>query len=218
MKAYKGFNKDMTCRGFQYKEGGEYETDRAELCERGFHACEAPLKVWDFYPPVDGNRFCKVEQDGSVHNEGADGKSVSTKIKIGAEIGISGLVKAHVEWCKEQTKAAIESRNAASGDSAQIGSSGDSAQIGSSGDSAQIGSSGHYAQIKCDGKNSVIACAGRESVVNASVGTWVCLSEYDIVDGKSVCVGMKAFRVDGKRYKADTWYTLKDGKVVEVEG
>ena len=140
MKAYKGFDKNLRCRGFQYKVGQEYETDSAKLCERGFHACEAPLKVWDFYPPVDGNRFCEVEQDGSVQNEGADGKSVATKIKIGAEIGIHGLVKAHVEWCKAQTKGATESRNVASGGYAKIGSSGDSAQIGSSGDSAKIGS------------------------------------------------------------------------------
>jgi len=237
MKAYKGFNNDMTCRGFQYEEGGEYETDRAEVCECGFHACEAPLKVWDFYPPVDGNRFCEVEQDGDVKNEGADGKSVSTKIKIGAEIGIPGLVKAHVEWCKKQTMDATKTPDmtdkggdfakiGSSGDFAQIGSSGDYAQIGSSGNSAQIGSSGDfakigsscdYAKIECTGKNAVVACAGANTIVKAPVGAWICLSEYGKVKGEIVCVGMNAFRIDGKKYKPDTWYTLKGGKVVKAE-
>ena len=125
MKAYKGFDKNLKCRDFQYKEGKTFETPKAELCECGFHACEAPLKVWDFYPPIDGNRFCEVEQEGDVKSEGSDGKSVSTKIKIGAEIGIPGLVKAHVEWCKKQTVDEIKSPDKTDkGDGAQIGSSG----------------------------------------------------------------------------------------------
>ena len=290
MKAYKGFDKNLQCRGFQYEIGKEYETDRAELCEAGFHACESPLEVWDFYPPTDGNRFCEVEQGGDIKS-GEDGKSVSTKLKVGAEIGIPGLVKAHVEWCKEQTKEVLEvpvatdggrdyakigssgysaqigssgdyakigssgysakigssgdyakigssgyyakigssgysakigssgyyAQIGSSGDSAQIGSSGDYAKIGSSGYSAQIGSSGDSAQIRCEGKNAVVACAGADAIVNAPIGTWVCLSEYGEVDGKRVCIGMKAFSIDGKKYKAGVWLALKNGKVVEVK-
>ena len=227
MKAYKGFDKNLQCRGFQYEIGKEYETDRAELCEAGFHACKSPLKVWDFYPPIDGNRFCEVEQSGGVKSDG-DGKSVSTRLKVGAEIGIPGLVKAHIEWCKEQTKEALEepvttdggsyyAQIGSSGDYAKIGSSGDYAKIGSSGYSAKIGSSGDYAKIKCDGENAVVACAGEGTIVNAPVGTWVCLSEYDIRDGKRVCIGMKAFRIDGKKYKAGVWLGLKNGNVVEVK-
>ena len=209
MKAYKGFDKNLQCRGFQYEVGKEYETDRAELCEAGFHACESPFKVWDFYPPIDGNRFCEVEQSGDV-KRGDDGKSVSTKLKVGAEIGIPGLVKAHVEWCKEQTKEAL-------GEPVTTDGGRDSAQIGSSGYSAKIGSSGDSAQIRCEGKNAVVACAGANAIVNAPIGTWVCLSEYGKVDGKYVCVGMKAFRIDGKKYKAGVWLALKNGKVVEVK-
>ena len=248
MKAYKGFDKDLQCRGFQYEIGKEYETDRAELCEAGFHACRSPLKVWDFYPPIDGNRFCEVEQSGDVKSDNVDvnGKTASTKLKVGAEIGIPGLIKAHIEWCKEQTKdvpkadtlidkgydyaqigssgdyaqigsSGYSAQIGSSGDYAQIGSSGDYAQIGSSGYSAQIGSSGDYAQIKCEGKNAVVACAGEGTIVNAPVGTWVCLSEYDTRDGKRVCIGMKAFRIDGKEYKAGVWLGLKNGNVVEVK-
>ena len=102
MKAYKGFDKELKCRGFQYEVGKEYDTDKAELCKCGFHACIMPLNVWDFYPPIDGNRFCEVEQDGDIKSERGGGKSVSTKLKVGAEIGIPGLAKAQIEWTRDQ--------------------------------------------------------------------------------------------------------------------
>ena len=106
MKAYKGFDKDLKCRGFQSEVGKEYETDRAELCECGFHACEMPLNVWDYYPPTDGNRYCEVEQSGDVKSDDSNGKSVSTKLKVGAEIGIPGLIKAQIAWTREQVEKA----------------------------------------------------------------------------------------------------------------
>ena len=136
--AYKGFDKDLKCRGFQYEVGKTYETDNAILCNVGFHACEAPLNVWDYYPPTDGNRFCKVDMSEVSPQRDSDTKRVSKKITIGTEIGIPGLVIAHVEWVKEQTKDCDE----LSGYAAQIGSSGRYAKIGSSGDDAKIGSSG----------------------------------------------------------------------------
>ena len=210
MKAYKGFDKNLRCRGFQYEVGKEYETDWAELCVCGFHACKAPLNVWDFYPPVDRNRFCEVEQSGDVKSDGDREKSVSTNLKVGAEIGIPGLVKAHIKWVKDQT-------NVFAPESPVTTDNGnDAAQIGSSGDDAKIGSSGAAAKIKCEGKDAVVACAGANARVNAPIGAWVCLSEYGIVDGKYICIGMKAFRIDGKKYKANVWLTLVGGNVVEV--
>ena len=208
MKAYKGFDKNLQCRGFQYAVGKEYETDKAEICRSGFHACEAPLNVWDFYPPINNNRFCEVEQDGDVKNDGAGVKSVSTKIKIGAEIGIPELIKAHVELCKKQT--------AMDATKMQVTTSGDDAKIGSSGDGAKIGSSGNGAKIECFGRNAVVACAGANNIVKAPKGAWICLSEFDMVDSGYVCVGMKAFRIDGKKFLPDTWYKLVKGSVVKV--
>ncbi len=100
MNTFKGFDKDLKCRDFQYEIGGEYEEDRAEECVCGFHACEHPLDVLGYYPPVDGNRYCEVEQSGdtSIGND----KIASTKIKIGAEIGIQGLIKAAFKYTKER--------------------------------------------------------------------------------------------------------------------
>ena len=207
MKTYKGFDKDLKCRGFQYEIGKEYEMDgKIEACSRGFHACEMPLDVFDYYSPADGSRYCEVEQSGETDKCRDDSKVASSKIKIGAEIGIAGLVKAHVEYVKEKT--AIDPK------AAQIGSSGDWAQIGSSGNLAKIGSSGNWAKIECTGQNAVAMCAGKDSAIKGPVGTWITLAEYND-DG--ICVCCKSARIDGETLKADTWYILKGGEFVEAE-
>ena len=233
MKAYKGFDKNMQCRGFQYEEGKTYETDKAELCNSGFHACECPLDVMRYYEPSEGSIYREVELDDvSEQRDGDNTKRVGKKITIGAELGIPGLVKAHVEWVKEQTKADNSSgryaRIGSSGYAASIGSSGDDARIGSSGDAARIGSSGRYARIgssgddasiECVSDHAVVVCAGKNAKVKAPEGTWIALAEYGEFDGIGYpCIGLKATVVDGETIKADTWYTLKDGEFVEVNG
>ena len=99
---YKGFDKDLKCRGFQYEIGKEYECAAAVACETGFHACERPLDVFPYYPPAS-SRYCEVEQSGEMDASSDDSKVASTKIKIGAEIGIPGLVKAQIEYVKAHT-------------------------------------------------------------------------------------------------------------------
>ena len=231
--AYKGFDKNLCCRGFQFKVGEEYEQQgEIKCCENGFHACTNPFDVLDYYD-VDGkNRFCQVEQYGIIDNNKEDKKQASSKIKIKAEIGMAGLFKAGVEWIKEKTnpipiinetkdKNDNPSGNSAkigsSGDSAKIGSSGDSAKIGSSGNSAQIGSSGYYAQIDSTGEDSVICCAGENSMAKAKKGSWITLSEWKYSEEKKhyipVCV--KTEFVDGERIKEDTWYKLVNGNFEE---
>ena len=106
IKAYKGFNRDMTCNpegvSFQYEEGKEYEEDNAEACECGFHACEMPLDVFLYYPPGT-SVYHEVEQSGKISREEDDSKVASTKIKIGARLDIAGLVKAQIEYVKKRT-------------------------------------------------------------------------------------------------------------------
>ena len=99
---YKGFDKDLKCRGFQYEIGKEYECAAAVACETGFHACERPLDVFSYYPPAS-SRYCEVEQSGETSASSDDSKVASTKIKIGAEIGIPGFVKAQIEYVKAHT-------------------------------------------------------------------------------------------------------------------
>ena len=100
MKCYKGFDKDLKCRDFQYEIGKEYEEERAEICDTGFHACENPLDVFGYYAPAD-SRYCEVELDAN-DQKSDDSKRVGKKISIKAEIGIAGIIKAGVEYIKDQ--------------------------------------------------------------------------------------------------------------------
>ncbi len=100
MKCYKGFDKDLKCRDFQYEIGKEYEEEKAEICDTGFHACENPLDVFGYYAPAD-SRYCEVELDAN-DQKSDDSKRVGKKISIKAEIGIAGIIKAGVEYIKDQ--------------------------------------------------------------------------------------------------------------------
>ena len=105
IKGYKGFNPDMTCRDFQYEVGKEYETDKAKACEAGFHFCKNPFDVWGYYPPCgEGgrlNRFCEVEGSGDTDNSHSD-KIACTHIKVGAEIGLQGIINAGVKFIMDK--------------------------------------------------------------------------------------------------------------------
>ena len=231
MIGYKAFDKHLQCRGFQYEVGKEYEIDgKIRVCERGFHACENPLEVFDHYDMLN-SRFCKVEQTGDIDKEKNTTKICSSKIKIVAELKLADMIRLGVEWLKEITslsKIDVTKNIASSGNSAQIGSSGDSAkigsscdyaQIGSSGNYAQIGSSGDYAKIESTGENSVICCVGTNSIVKAKKGSWITLSEwiYDEKSDRDIPVCVKTEYVDGERIKTDTWYKLVNGEFTEVE-
>ena len=211
IKSYKGFDKNLRCRDFQYKIGGIYEMDgEIKVCNRGFHACESPFDVFDYYTMID-SRFCEVEQDGNISKEDRGTKICSSKIKIKAELKLADMINLGVEWLKEITspekiKTSIKDN-----------SSGNYAQIGSSGDGAKIGSSGNNAKIDSTGKDCVIMCAGINSVAKASKGSWITLSEWSYSEGKQryipICV--KTEFVDGEKIKADTYYSLKGGVFVE---
>lgn len=97
MSAYKGFDKNLRCRGFQYEVGKTYEEKEARVCETGFHACENPLNVLQYYPPCYGNRYCEVEQDGEFSDNRDDSKIASTKIEINKEIGLTELIQAAID-------------------------------------------------------------------------------------------------------------------------
>ena len=100
MKLYKGFDKDLKCRDFQFEVGKEYEEAEVDICRKGFHACENPLDVFGYYPPSD-SRYCEVELDVNEQTKSDDSKRVGKKIKINAEIGLPGIIKAGVEYIKE---------------------------------------------------------------------------------------------------------------------
>ena len=222
MKGYKGFNPGLICKDKQYQENTVFEEPEAKICEKGMHFCENPFDVLDYYDLIrsDGtpNEFAEVEALDEPKTDDKK-KFCSRKLKIGVKLGLSGFIKACVDFVLGKTIAETPSENVDSGDYAQIGSSGDYAQIGSSGDYAKIGSSGDSARINCTGSDSVIFCAGHGSVVKAPIGCWITLAEweYDGAKRRYVPVCVKTEYVDGEKIKADTPYTLKNGEFVEVK-
>ena len=103
IKSYKGFNKDMTCRGFQYEEGKEYEEEKADACHSGFHACEYPMDCLGYYSPNE-SVYHEVEQSGEFDRGENDSKVASTKIKIGVRLDVAGLVKAAIDFTMSRVK------------------------------------------------------------------------------------------------------------------
>ena len=101
MKCFKGFDKDLKCKDFQYEIGKEYTEETADICNCGFHACEFPMDVFGYYPPSD-SRYCEVELEENGQKSSDDSQRVGKKISVKAEIGIAGIIKAGVEYIKEQ--------------------------------------------------------------------------------------------------------------------
>ena len=219
IKAYKAFDKDLSCRGFKYEVGKEYEeTGDIKACEKGFHACPYPLDVFGYYTPA-GSRFCEVEQSGKIDDSESD-KVCSSKIRIGAELDIRGLVKAAVSYVKERC---TNECNAKPGKPATAGDSG-AATAGNRG-AATAGNygaatAGDRGAATARGKastgfNGLSVARGSNVQVKGGIGAILVIAEergdtYDIVDWKAVLV-------DGEVVKANTWYRLENGELVEVD-
>ena len=221
IKSYKGFDKDLKCRDFQYEIGKEYEEPKAIACNAGFHACEVPLDVFNHYPPAN-SRFCEVEQSGDFSRDGDDSKVASTKIKIGAEIGIPGLVKAQIEYVKRVCENAPEKiaqgyrgHAAAQGNEGHAAAQGNWGHAAAQGDRGHAAAQGNWGHAEVKGKNAIAAAFGIGGRAKGSDLTdWIVLAEYDD-DCNLVCV--KTAKVDGEKIKADTWYTLRNGEIVKTE-
>ena len=202
MKAYKGFDKDLKCRGFQYEVGKEYETENAKLCETGFHACENPLNTLNYYKPGD-SRYCEVELD-ATEERGDDSKRVGKRIKIETEIGLKGLIEAGVKFVFDKCEGATER--------AASGWSGNAAASGENGNAA---ASGWYGNAST--KNGVAAAVGFNGRAKGDdVGSYIVLADWRFEKGAWNLHGVEARKVDGETIKAGVWYTMKGGKVVEA--
>jgi hypothetical protein len=290
--AYKGMDSKMQCRGMQYEVGKEFSVDGdIECCGNGLHACERPLDVFGYFAPGTGARYFRVEQSGDMARDDSDSKVASSKMRVDAEIGIPGLVKAHIEYVKAHTTtehtdperatagdsgaATAGDRGAATagsfgaatagsfgaatagyGGAATAGDSG-AATAGSfgaatagyggaatAGDSgaatagyggaatagsfgaatagsfgaATAGDSGAATSrgASAVGKNGIACARGNNVRAKGGLGAVLVLVEerlnnYEIAHWKAV-------EVDGETVKADTWYRLVEGKLVEAGG
>ena len=273
MKAYTGFDKYLKCRGFQYEVSKEYEEENASLCKKGFRACENPLDTFRYYAPTD-SRYCEVDVDDNGERSSDDTKICGKHIKIGAEIGLEGVINAGVRFVFDKCESATEEcasgvrgnaaasgvrgnaaasgvsgNAAASGDMGNAAASGDmgnaaasgvrgnAAASGVSGNAAASGDmgnaavsgwrgnaaasgvrgtaavTGRYGKASAIGKQCLAVAWGQDSLARGAVGNWIVVSERDD-DGN--IVDAKIAKVDGDTIKADTWYTLKNGEMVEA--
>ena len=241
MHGFKAYEPGLICRGHKYEENTVCKKSGHGICVPGVtHYCVNPFDVLDHYPLVrpDGqfSDFTTVEViDPPVTDD--DKKFATSTIKIGVKLGFSGFIQACVDFLFEKTikkmpkpedvDVSDAAKIGSSGRYAQIGSSGDAAQIGSSGDAAQIGSSGRYAKIGSSGDaarivienvHGVAAAIGKRGKIKAPVGTWCTLAEYGEWDGDGYpCICVKSYQVDGEIIKADVFYTLCNGEIVEAE-
>ena len=227
MKGYKGFDKDLKCRNFQYEIGKTYTEDRAELCEVGFHACEHPLDCLNYYEPGE-SRYCGVDLDDVADEHGDDSKRVGKKITVQGEIGIAGLAKAAVNIGVEEAKSkttgdrahAATTGNwahaATTGYGAHAATTGDGAHAATTGDGAHAATTGDGAHAEVSGKESIASAIGIEGKAKGALGCWIVCAEWENkTEGRHIkCV--KAAAVDGERIKSDAWYTLRDGEFVET--
>ena len=207
MKMYKGFDKDLKCRDFQYEVGNTYEEPTAELCEKGFHACEYPLDVFKYYDPGNMSRYCEVDLDEvNGKKDVEDSKHCGKKIAVKAEIGIAGLVKAAVDFVMENIKDANKEAN-----------TGFRSASTNTGFRSASTNTGDFSKADVSGKGSVAAALGIASKAKGVLGCWIVLAEWRRDENfnwhrKDV----QCFKVDGETVKPNTWYTLKDGRPVEV--
>ena len=219
MKTYKGFNKDMTAKnGFQYEEGKEYEEEKAVACERGFHACEYPLDCFSYYNPAS-SVYHVVDQSGEFSKNSDDSKVASTKIKIGAEISIAGLVKAAIEYTKERTKPECD----ATGDCGASSATGDYGASSATGNCGASSATGYKGSAIAGDPESIAVAWGYKGKAKGVIGSYLVLADWEGNESNYwtqeewSLKGAKMVRVDGEKIKADTWYTMVNGEVLEAE-
>ena len=239
--AYKGFNQDWTCRGYQYEIGKTYEhKGDVKACESGFHACEYPLDVLSYYSPAV-SKFAVVKMSGETSKDSDDTKIASAKITIETEINLPEMVKKAVEWIKGKvdwdtakisntgdwsaatntgyqsaaTNTGYQSAATNTGDRSAATNTGDWSAATNTGDRSAATNTGYQSAAEVSGNQSIAVALGWQSKAKASInGAIVCV--YRNHDGELIHI--KASKVGENNIKADTWYTLDEiGEFVEVK-
>lgn len=242
IKSYKGFNKDMTCRGFQYEEGKEYEEETEDVCHSGFHACEHPLDCLGYYSPNE-SVYHEVEQSGEFDRGEDDSKVASTKIKVGVRLDVAGLVKAAIDFTMSRVKKEARSdedcgassatgycgASSATGDYGASSATGDYGASSATGNCGASSATGYKGASSANDSESVAVAWGYKGKAMGVIGSHIVLAEWKYIGSKEddrydraeqeawEFVGAKMFRVDGEKVKPDTWYRLENGELVEVE-
>ena len=230
--SYKGFDKDLKCRGFAYEIGKDYEQDgKIKCCNNGFHACEFPLDVFNYYAPGGNSRYCTVTQSGVTDKEEGDSKVASSKIHIETEIGLDGIIKAGVKFILDKVNwknqkesntgnysaatntgnysAATNTGNCSAatntGDCSAATNTGDCSAAMNTGNHSAATNTGNHSAAKVSGKESIAIVTGKDSKAAGSIGDWIVLTERGEWNGDTCPIKeVKALKVDGEKIKADT--------------
>ena len=188
IKAYKAFDKELKCRRFQFEIGKSYHEEYVSICESGFHSCENPFDVLNYYNLTEC-RFAEVDVFGKIEKHKDDSKIASSDITIVRELTLSEFISVVWDYIYNNSKDGV-----------------------ASGIRSQLAASGDWSKLEITGQNSVAANIGVGGKIKASKGTWITLAEYD---DNNICVYVKSAKVDGELIKADVWYMLKNGEFTE---
>ena len=235
IKGYKGFDKELKCRGFLYEVDKEYEQGgEIKCCNNGFHFCENPFDVFSYYPPND-SRYCEVHGSGKYDKDNDDSKVSVSKIKIGFEIGLKGLIDAGIKFILdkvnwEESKATNTGNQSAAtntGDESAATNTGDQSAATNTGYRSAATNTGNQSAATNTGDRSAASVEGFESIAivtgydckaKGSLGCWIVLTERGEWDGNTYPIKcVKSFKVDGKKVKSNTWYKLINGKLTKCE-
>ena len=209
---FKGFDKDLKCKDYQYEVGKEFEEEgKIEACSNGFHFCENPLDVLGYYPPYDekgSNRYCIVKGSGNIDRDGDDTKVACSKLYISAEIGLKGIIEAGVKFILDKVNWKDNKKS----------NTGDRSAATNTGDQSAATNTGDQSAAEVTGKESIAIVTGKDSKAKGSIGCWIVLTERGEWDGNVYPIKeVKAVRVDGEIIKPDTYYKLINGEVIPCE-
>lgn len=218
MKVYKGTDRNMQCLGKQYVLGKKEVDDGAIRCgDKGYHSCEAPFDVLRYYPNINGNRFFEAEAGGEIDKkENDDTKLASSELTLKSEIDFAGLVKAQIEYTRKKAETGT-----AGGDWSNLVGGNWSNLVGGNGSNLVGGYKSNLMggnESNLAGGNSSLIIGRNGCNVKGGLHSVIVLTEWKYDDnGNYVPIAVKAEIVDGVRIKADTWYKLKNGELVEVD-
>ena len=197
-----------------YEVGKTYIEKEAKLCEKGLHFCENPLDVFTYYSPNDG-KFAEIEADDVSPETGDDSKRVAKKLTVKTEINLFKLVKLGVEYIKTQIDW-DNNKESNTGDYSAATNTGYYSAATNTGDRSAATNTGYRSAATVDGKESVAISLGASGYAKGAIGCWIVLAEWDTKSGHRVDV--KSFYVDGEKVKANTFYILRNGELVEYSG
>ncbi|ECK2448367.1 hypothetical protein PQE44_003860 [Salmonella enterica subsp. enterica serovar Kentucky] len=212
---FKGFNKDLTCRDFQFAIGETFHHDgKVEACGSGFHACECPFDVFSYYPPAE-SRYAETISFGVIdREEEGDTKIASASITIKSELTLPQFIQRGIEWIWSKIDKSLE-QQIMTGNRSAATNTGNRSAATNTGYRSAATNTGYQSAAEVSGSQSVAASLGIEGKARASEGGAIVLCYRD-EDGELIHI--RASKVGENGIMPDIWYQLnEDGEFVECE-